>query len=413
MLLHLVVSAVLACHPAPPRNQTFKGPGVKLRQTVSERGVVLELIDARGKVRWKLTDKGVFHPVFSADGRWVAEASTIHDDRVRVWDYQGKRSEYHPLTLASEDEKSAMGYTSCGIPWYGGMRFKGGILVVLLNQAPPRPPIYDPDPKPKLEILIDVASEKMSRRDPAKVVTVESLITRYRTVPGAQLEAAEYLWRKSGQPEGEQLSELATFAKDELPKTNDTKVQATLLRILDRTGTEADREWVGQKALEANWPPFAVLSLLQPPKGKPELLLAYSRAVLEQKLPDNNARATAVQTLAAAPGGLKYLQLGLSDQDRYVREAAEGALRDLPASDENFDWLIEQAEMVGARTALLKQYVEPLVNHTPNPWLARFEKACDANLQAKWPGCEAWTGAMADARGERMISKLKGKPSSR
>ena len=161
-LLHVVVSAVLTCSPAPPQNHTFNGPGVNLRQTVSERGVTLELLEAGGKVRWKVAGDGVFRPVFSADGRWVAEPSTLHDESVRVFGPDGKAADYHPLTLATEDEKSVMGESSCGIEWYGGMRFDGATLVVLLNQAPPRPPIYAPDPTPKLEILIDVGFRQIT-----------------------------------------------------------------------------------------------------------------------------------------------------------------------------------------------------------------------------------------------------------
>ncbi len=406
-LLHVVISAVLGCSPAPPQNHTFNGPGVRLRQTVSERGVTLELLDAGGRVRWKVPDDGVFSPVFSANGRWVAEPSTLHDDSVRVWSSDGKAADYHPLSLATEDEKSVMSDTSCGIDWYGGMRFDGATLVVLLNQAPMRPPIYPPDPTPKLEILIDLASGKMSRRTPPKIVTVESLIAKYRTAPGAQLDAAEALRRKSEQPGGEKLTALATFAKEELAKTKDAKLQAVLLRVLDRTGTDADREWVGDHALEAHWPPYEVLSMLQRLKARPELLRTYSQAVLGQKLGDVNARAEAVRQLAAKPGGIQAIEVGLADPERYVRDAAEGSMRSLPANDETFAFLNEHAELTQARLALVELFVQRKYQGPPNPGLARFEQACESKLQQKWPGCEAWTGAMADARGEARLAKRR------
>lgn len=404
----LPLALLLACLPASPKNHTFEGPGLKLRQTVIGRSTTLELLDAQGAVKWKVADNGVFEPVFSPDGRYVAEPSEVRDASVRVFGPDGKVTVYEPLTLASADEISLMAQTSCGIAWYGGMSFgQNTELVVLLNQAPPRPPIYAPDPTPKLEILIDVSSGKMSRRTPARVVTVEGLIATYRSKPEAQLEAAQGLVRKSQQEGGEKLSQLTRFARDELPKTKDAHVQAALLRVLERTGSDADRKWVGTQALEAGWPPDEVLMILQRLKDKREPLRAYSQAVLSQRLGDVNVRAQAVRVLAKEPGGIQAIQAGLADPESDVRDASEDAMRSLPATGETFAFLIEHAEAMQARRALVELFVQRSYKGPPNPGVARFEKACDTRLQEKWPGCEAWTGAMADARGQTSVAKSR------
>jgi len=409
-----LLALLLACSPSMPATQTFEGPGVKLRQTVKDWKATAELVGPDGKVRWKVEDSGgFFAPTFSPDGRYVAEASTAHSATVRVIGPDGRLAGYEPLALVSEDEKSLMGWTSCGRAWFGGLRFEGETLVVLGQQAPPRPPMEPPDPTPKLEILIDLASGKLSRKTAAKVVTVASLIADYHARPEARRETAQALSRKASQREKADAPALLAFAKAQLPKTEDAGVQGALLSILDVTASDDDREWVAQRALKAGWPAGSVLTvLIRLRSSRPEPLRAYARAVLEQRLGDVNARAEAVRQLVSAPDGLKYVRIALEDPERYVRESAQLVLGNLPADDQTFLFLVERAAEPSARKGLVDLFVRPREwrergASEPNPFAARFEKACDGALQKAWPGCEAWTGAMADARGDRGLASQR------
>lgn len=399
----LALPLLLACVPASPTTRDFPGPGVTLRQTVSGRAVQLELVDRKGARRWKLDAEAVFDPVFSPDGRFVAEASTIDTDLVRVFTPEGRVEALHPLSLASEDEIAAMGDSSCGTPWFGGMRFDGSTLVVLLNQAPMRPPMMAPDPTPKLEVRIDVERGAMTRTTTPTVFTVEGLIARYRSGPGARREAAERLVLKVQRGPRPAPPSLAGFVREELPKTADSAVQELLLSLLDEVASDDDGRWLAGHALEARWPPGRVLSVLErlPDKVRAR---AFARTMLERHLGDDNARIDAVRLLAPTPECLEYVALGMSDSSSYVAEGAGLVLPNVPATEESYAFVLAHVDQESARRAMIALFVAPPRGATTNPFAARFEQSCDAALQKQWPGCEAWTGATADARGDRELA---------
>jgi hypothetical protein len=394
-----ILSLVLACLPSPPTDQVFKGPGVELRQKVSDRrSVTLELVGADGKTRWRATSDGLFEVTFRNDGKYLATAQTGHVSRVLVFGPDGQQREYDPLELVTEDEKQQMSWTSCGISWYRGLRFKGSTLVVKVAQAPLRPPIYEQDPTPPLEILIDVEAGTMSRRTPPKIETVEALLERFAKAPARRAETLQALGRKAQQEANRGDARLRAFAREQLPKTKEREDQRVLLSILDATGTDEDREWVAKKAVQARWPASSVLDVLR--RSRPELGEAYARSILELRLEDVNARAEALRILAPTPDALKYLKLGEEDPKGYVRDAAAMAMRSLAPTEESFAYVANRLGTDEGRLAMVELFVANQ-GGAPNPFAERFERACDRAMQAKWPGCEAWTAAMADVRGDR------------
>jgi hypothetical protein len=401
----MLLALLLACSPATPTDQTFHGPGVELIQkVVDEERSQLEL-RAGSVVRWKRdAATPLFRPVFRDDARYLAEAHSANQATVVIFGPDGQERRVAPLEVVTEEERQVMSESSCGPIWFQGLRFEGEALVVLIKQGPERAPWEPPDPTPPLEVLVDLKTGGLRRRTPPKVVTVEALLEAYRQKPEQRPATALALARKAMLASAHGGDErLRAFALAELPKTSDASLQELMLAILSATSTPADQDWIVSQALKRNWPADAVQSSLRAREPR----LRYSRQVLELHLGDANARVRAVLDLAEEPDGLRWVTLGLDDPDRPVSEQALLSLGKVPPSEASFAFTVSQARQPLARAALVERFVASAYTGAPNPWAARFEQACEGAMRRDWPGCEAWTGALADLRGEAGLARAR------
>jgi hypothetical protein len=394
-----LIAVVLVCLPEPPRDATWTAGPLELVQTMLPRGPQLEL-RRKGTALWKTGADPVQNVLIRDDGKFVSAVDNLHEERVRVFGPDGKLKTYEPMTLVTEEEAAAISQTSCGRAWFGGQRFEAGKLVVSVNQAPILPPIYKPPDTPKLEILIDVESGAMARRSPAAVaLTVAAHIAQFKTEPARRSELFSALEQKARLPTTSTDPELRDFARAQLSTLTEPGEQEIALNILSAAPRPEDRAFVAAEALERKWPVTATMNILS--RDESPAADAWFRAVVEQHLGGVNERSEALRRVVKSrhPDALKLVKLGLADDERYVRDAAAQAMRDLPANNETFDLVAEQATSSAdpgiARTALVELFLK-------NP---RFEARCEEKLREVWPGCSVWTAGLADVRGD--LSKAK------
>jgi len=400
----LWLALVLACSPASPQTRSFAGPhGFKLEQVAGGgrrfAPVALQLIGADGKPRWKLpqVERGVFAPVFSEDGSWVADALTLHESKVRVFSPAGALNLFDALELVTEEEQQNMSRTSCGLAWLRGMEFHGKTLVVSVNQAPMRPPIYAPDPTPPLELLIDLDTMKLSRRaPPQRSETIDELVALWKREPARRDDVLRKLVAKAALPSSRGNSALPQLARAELAGSADPKHQAGLLAIIERLGSSDDHEWVAAQALAAKWPVDVSVRIAARVRNAPAAA-EYARAVVRERLGGVNERSEALRIALAShpPDAIALVKSALDDPEPYVREAAGHQLNELPRTAATFDFLALRVELPAAGRALVQVFLKlPLDELT-----ARFERECET-WRTAWPGCDAWSGALADVRGD-------------
>ncbi len=400
----MILALVLACSPAMPTSQTFAGPGVSLRQTIKRPTNRLELLVGTS-VRWTLeTTTSLFRPLFRDDGRYLAEARTTNAASVSLFGPDGQERELSPLSLLTDDERDVMGETSCGPNWFGGLRFEGESLVVLINQAPMRRPTEAPDPTPKLEVLVDLQTGTLRRRTPPKVVTSAGLIDTFRKHDDQQPKALEGLMLKANRARGGGDATLRAFVLEELPKSTDPQTQEGLLFILEAVALPTDQDWVMAHALEAQWPLEAVWRIL----SRPELLHRLALQISEGRLGTPNSRRFAVEALAPTPEGPRAVRLGLEDPTQYVRESTEHCLASLTPSEESFAMTLARIDRPVPRGVMVQRFfARERPADPPNPWAARFEQACEGAMRRAWPGCDVWTGALAETRGNLGLARAR------
>lgn len=231
MLASALVLAV-GCSPnllGKLQDREVPGPGVTLRQTFTNPGVSLSLVDAAGTVRWvDAKASAIEEPAAFGEGGVVAMKGGF--GVVRLYDAAGKRHEVKVLPLVTSDEHDFIPSTSCGLEWLDGLRFEGATLVVSIRQRT-WPLEGSPDVLPSIELLVDAATKKVTRRAPEGPVTVPALLAAWRAEPGRRVDLARLLRVKAKHRRSDKA--LAAFLKEQVAQVKEQPLLGLLQGALD------------------------------------------------------------------------------------------------------------------------------------------------------------------------------------